>query len=52
MNSWLFRSLVALYPKSWRERYSRELGDLSAELLAAGESRRDCASLWSWQGRL
>src|ERR1039458_4782834 len=40
MNSWLFRSLVALYPKAWRERYSKEVGDLSAELLAAGEVTR------------
>ena len=40
MNSWLFRSLVALYPKAWRERYSKEVGDLSAELLAAGETTR------------
>jgi hypothetical protein len=40
MNSWLFRSLVVLYPKAWRERYSREVGDLSAELLAAGETTR------------
>jgi len=27
MNSWLFRSLVALYPKAWRERYSKEVGE-------------------------
>ena len=40
MNSWLFRSLVVLYPKAWRERYSKEVGDLSAELLAAGETTR------------
>ncbi len=40
MNSWLFRSLVALYPKAWRERYNKEVGDLSAELLAAGETTR------------
>jgi hypothetical protein len=40
MSSWLFRSLVALYPKAWRERYSKEVGDLSAELLAAGEVTR------------
>jgi hypothetical protein len=40
MNSWLFRSLVALYPKAWRERYSKEVGDLSAELLEAGETTR------------
>jgi hypothetical protein len=29
-----------LYPKPWRERYSEEVGDLSAELLAAGETTR------------
>jgi hypothetical protein len=40
MNSWLFRSLVALYPKAWRERYADEVGDLSAELLEAGETTR------------
>ena len=40
MNSWLFRSLVVLYPKAWRERYSKEVGDLSAELLEAGETTR------------
>jgi hypothetical protein len=40
MNSWLFRSLVVLYPKAWRERYSKEVGDLSAELLEAGEVTR------------
>ena len=40
MNSWPFRSLVALYPKAWRERYSKEVGDLSAELLEAGETTR------------
>jgi hypothetical protein len=40
MNSWLFRSLVVLYPKAWRERYSKEVEDLSAELLAAGETTR------------
>jgi hypothetical protein len=33
----LFRSLLMLYPKNWRERYSEEVADLSAELLAAGE---------------
>jgi len=40
MNGWLFRSLVTFYPKAWRERYSGEVGDLSAELLAAGETTR------------
>jgi hypothetical protein len=40
MNSWLFRSLVVLYPKAWRERYSKEVGDLSQELLAARETTR------------
>jgi hypothetical protein len=40
MSSWLFRSLVVLYPKAWRERYSKEVGDLSAELLAVGETTR------------
>ncbi len=40
MNSWLFGLLVALYPKAWRERYSKGVGDLSAELLAAGETTR------------
>ena len=40
MNSWLFRSLVALYQKAWRDRYSKEVGDLSAELLEAGETTR------------
>jgi hypothetical protein len=40
MSSWLFRSLVVLYPKAWRERYSKEVGDLSAELLEAGETTR------------
>ena len=40
MNSWLFRSLVVLYPKAWRERYGNEVGDLSAELLEVGETTR------------
>ena len=40
MNGRLFRSLVALYPKAWRERYGKEVGDLSAELLAAGDTTR------------
>jgi hypothetical protein len=40
MNSWPFRSLVALYQKAWRDRYSKEVGDLSAELLEAGETTR------------
>jgi hypothetical protein len=40
MSSWLFRSLVVLYPKAWRERYSKEVGDLSAELLAVGATTR------------
>jgi hypothetical protein len=40
MNGWLFRALVALYPKAWRERYSKEVDDLSAELLEAGETTR------------
>jgi len=29
-----------LYPKAWRERYSEEVADLSAELLATGEVSR------------
>jgi len=36
----LGRSLSLLYPKAWRERYVGEVGDLSAELLAAGEVTR------------
>jgi hypothetical protein len=40
MNSWPFRSLVVLYQKAWRDRYSKEVGDLSAELLEAGETTR------------
>jgi hypothetical protein len=34
-----------LYPKTWRERYSEELTDLSAELLAAGEVSRSRLAL-------
>ena len=40
MRSRLFRLLVMLYPRPWRERYSEEIGDLSAELLVAGEVTR------------
>jgi hypothetical protein len=40
MRSRLFRLLVMLYPRRWRERYSEEIGDLSAELLVAGEVTR------------
>ena len=36
----LLRSMLVLYPRSWRRRYSEELGDLSEELLAAGEVTR------------
>jgi hypothetical protein len=36
----LFRSLALLCPSAWRERYVGEVGDLSAELLAAGEVTR------------
>lgn len=35
-----FRGLELLYPKAWRERYGDEVGDLSEELLAAGEVKR------------
>lgn len=35
-----FHSFLMLYPKTWRERYSEEVTDLSAELLAAGETTR------------
>jgi hypothetical protein len=34
-----------LYPKAWRERYSEELTDVSAELLAAGEVSRSHLAL-------
>lgn len=37
MRRWLFGSLAKLYPKAWRELYGDEVGDLSEELLAAGE---------------
>ncbi|MGA3354582.1 MAG: hypothetical protein ABSD85_15575 [Acidimicrobiales bacterium] len=40
MRRWLFRCLELLYPKAWRERYGDEVGDLSEELLAAGEVKR------------
>lgn len=40
MSRWLFRSLGKLYPKAWRERYGKEVEDLSEELLAAGEVTR------------
>jgi hypothetical protein len=41
----LSRSLLMLYPRAWRERYSEELTDLSAELLAAGEVSRSRLAL-------
>jgi hypothetical protein len=41
----LSRSLLMLYPRAWRERYSEELNDLSAELLAAGEVSRSRLAL-------
>jgi hypothetical protein len=34
-----------LYPRAWRERYSEEVTDLSAELLAAGEVSRSRLAL-------
>jgi hypothetical protein len=34
------RWMLMLYPRSWRRRYGEEVGDLSEELLAAGEATR------------
>jgi hypothetical protein len=45
VKTWLFRSLLMLYPKNWRERYSEEVADLSAELLAADEVSRSRLAL-------
>ena len=36
----LVRWMLVLYPRSWRRRYGEEVGDLSEELLAAGEVTR------------
>jgi hypothetical protein len=47
MNSWPFRSLVALYPKAWRDRYSKEVGTCRQNSWKP-ERRPDCTSRWSW----
>jgi len=38
-------SLVALYPKSWRDRYGLEVAALTGELIAAGDTTRLRAGL-------
>ena len=51
MNSWPFRSLVALYPKAWRERYAKR-SETSPQNSWKPERRHDCTSAcWNWQGR-
>jgi hypothetical protein len=37
MNRHLLRALLALYPRSWRDRYGAELASLTEELIRAGE---------------
>ena len=41
----LVTSLVALYPKTWRDRYGLEVAALTGELLAAGDTTRLRAGL-------
>ena len=41
----LVTSLVALYPKTWRDRYGPEVAELTGELLAAGDTTRLRAGL-------
>ena len=33
-----FRWLLALYPRAWRDRYGKEVGDLADELIRAGDT--------------
>jgi len=37
MNRHLLRALLALYPRAWRDRYGREVANLTDELIDAGE---------------
>jgi len=45
MSRWPVRRLVALYPRAWRERYGSEVGDLTDELISAGQATRLRAGL-------
>ena len=40
MGRWLFRALLRLYPKGWRERYGKELAALCQDLFEGGEASR------------
>jgi hypothetical protein len=45
MSRWPVRRLVGLYPRAWRERYGREVGDLTDELISEGRTTRLRAGL-------
>jgi protein-S-isoprenylcysteine O-methyltransferase Ste14 len=45
MSGWPVRSLVALYPRAWRQRYGGEVGDLTDELISGGQTTRLRAGL-------
>ena len=50
MSRWPVRSLVALYPRAWRERYGGEVGDLTDELISEGQTTRLRAGLGLVEG--